>query len=139
MKFRIMDSKFIDKLAFIEIRERKVLVSLSKGKDVWYIPGGKRGVGESDEQALVREVREELSVEIDSQSVKLYGVFTAQAQGKPVGVMVRMSCYTGSYAGMLKASAEIVKYDYFSYFQRELCSEVDKLIFKDLEKKGLID
>lgn len=134
-----MIDQYIDKLAFIEIRGRKILVTLSKGKDIWYIPGGKREAGESDVQALEREVKEELSVVIDMQSVKPYGVFTAQAHGKPVGVMVRMSCYTGSYIGHLKAGAEIEKYDYFSYSQMGLCSEVDKLIFEDLKQKGLID
>ncbi len=35
----------IDKLAFIFINNRKVLSTLSKGKDTFYIPGGKREEG----------------------------------------------------------------------------------------------
>ena len=53
---------YIDKLAFIEIRERKLLMVRSKGKDVWYTVGGKREAGENDEQALIREVNEEIGV-----------------------------------------------------------------------------
>jgi 8-oxo-dGTP pyrophosphatase MutT (NUDIX family) len=34
----------------------------SKGKTKYYIPGGKRENGESDEQTLIREIAEELSV-----------------------------------------------------------------------------
>ncbi len=60
----------IDKLAFIEIKNRKLLVTLSKEKDTWYIPGGKREVGESDIQTLTREIQEELSVNITSETME---------------------------------------------------------------------
>lgn len=36
-----MTNTYIDKLAFIDVKDHHVLVTLSKGKDVWYIPGGK--------------------------------------------------------------------------------------------------
>lgn len=77
-----MDKTYIDKLAYIEIKERKLLVTLSKGKDVWYIPGGKREGKETDLQALVREVREELAIDLIAGTVKMYGIFEAQAHGK---------------------------------------------------------
>ncbi len=77
-----MTDKYIDKLAFIYIKDRKVLSTLSAGKDTWYIPGGKREEGESDLQALVREVKEELTVDILENTVKPYGVFQAQSHGK---------------------------------------------------------
>ena len=35
-------NNYIDKLAFIQIKDRKVLETLSRGKDKWYTPGGKR-------------------------------------------------------------------------------------------------
>jgi 8-oxo-dGTP pyrophosphatase MutT (NUDIX family) len=133
-----MTKIYIDKLAFIEIQDRKVLVTLSKGKDVWYVPGGKREEGESDEQALEREVEEELKVDIDPRSIKYYGVFEAPAHGKPAGTYVRMTCYTADYSGDVEPSSEIEKVDFFAYDQRHLTSEVDHLIFDDLEEKGLI-
>ncbi len=37
-----MNQTNIDKLAYIYIRDQKIIVSLSKGKDTWYVPGGKR-------------------------------------------------------------------------------------------------
>jgi 8-oxo-dGTP pyrophosphatase MutT (NUDIX family) len=40
--------------------KREILSTKSKGK--YYIPGGKRENGESDEQTLIREIAEELSV-----------------------------------------------------------------------------
>lgn len=134
-----MDKTYIDKLAFIEIKNRKILVTLSKGKDTWYIPGGKREQKESDLQALTREVKEELLVNIVPESVKAYGVFEAQAHGKTEGTVVRMTCYTASYNGVLIPNSEIEKLDYFTYSQKSLCSPVDNLIFDDLKAKDLID
>lgn len=134
-----MDKAFIDKLAFIEIKNRKLLVTLSKGKDSWYIPGGKRDGQETDLQALIREVKEELTVDIIPESIKLYGVFEAQAHGKPEGTVVRMTCYTASYNGKPTPAAEIDKLDYFEYSKKSMCSPVDNLIFNSLKLKGLID
>ena len=134
-----MNTFYIDKLAFIEINNEKLLVTLSKGKDVWYIPGGKREIGETDLQALKREIKEELAVELIANTVVFYGVFEAQAHGKSEGTLVRMTCYTGSYNGTLSPAAEIEKMDYFSYSKKGLCSPVDNLIFDDLKIKKIID
>ena len=76
---------FIDKLALILIRNRKQLVARSKGKQIYFTPGGKREAGETDIQALVRECKEELTVDLIPRTIQSYGVFQAQAYGKPVG------------------------------------------------------
>lgn len=133
-----MNKSFIDKLAFIFIKGKKVLVTLSHGKDKWYIPGGKREKGESDEQALIREVKEELSVDLLPETIHHYGVFEAQAHGKPEGTIVRMTCYTGSFKGNLRPSREIEKMEFFTYSQKDLTSLVDHLIIDDLHKKSLL-
>lgn len=92
-----MDKTYIDKLAFIDIKDKKVLETLSRGKDTWCIPGDKREAGETDIQALTREVKEELLVDLVPETIKLYGTFETQAHGKPEGTMVRMTCYTAEY------------------------------------------
>src|SRR5688572_23149165 len=120
-----MKTTFIDKLAYLYIKDRKMLVTKSKGKDVWYIPGGKREMGESDEQALVREVKEELTVELKPVTISYYGTFEAQAHGKPPGTLVRMTCYTAEFVGDLKPAAEIERLDFFTYDRKLETSPVD--------------
>ncbi|MCC6711267.1 MAG: NUDIX domain-containing protein [Candidatus Pacebacteria bacterium] len=131
--------EFIDKLAFIYIKDKQILMSLSKGNDTYYIPGGKREPGETDLVALAREVKEELTVELISDTVKHYGTFEAQAHGKPIGTMVRMICYQADFTGELKPSSEIQDLAYYTYAQREIVGPVDQLIFDDLKAKDLID
>ena len=133
------DNTFIDKLAFIYTRDKKVLMALSKGKDTYYIPGGKREWKESDNEALIREVKEELTVDIIPDTIKYYGTFTAQAHGKPIGVQVRMTCYMANFSGELNPSSEIKDLAYYTYSQRDIVGPVDKIIFDDLRQKNLID
>jgi 8-oxo-dGTP diphosphatase len=132
------DKMYIDKLAYVYIEDGKLLMSMSKGKDTWYIPGGKRERGETDLETLTREVKEELTVEIVQESAKKYGVFEAQAHGKPKGTMVRMTCYMADFIGVLKASSEIEKIVFMGYNQKDKSSPVDHLIFDDLHQKGLL-
>ncbi len=129
---------YIDKLAYVHLVNHKILVTLSRGKTVWYIPGGKREPQESDRAALIREVKEELAVDLIPESIKPYATFEAQAHGKPDGTIVRMTCYTGEYIGALKASSEIEAIDFFAFDQKALTSTVDHLIFNDLRQKGLL-
>lgn len=129
---------YIDKFAYIDIKDRKVLSTLSKGKDTWYIPDGKRDGNEADHQALIREVKEELSVDLIPDSISHYGTFETQAHGKSEGTIVRMTCYTARFTGNLKASSEVTEYQYVDYAWKSKSSPVDQLIFDDLYAKRLI-
>jgi 8-oxo-dGTP diphosphatase len=130
---------FIDKLAWIEIKNRKVLMTRSKGKDVYYIAGGKRELGETDEQALIREIKEELTVDLMPKTIKFFGKFEAQAHGKPAGTNVLMTCYSADYEGIVSPSSEIEEVIWLTYKDREKTSYVDKIIFDFLKKSDLID
>lgn len=110
----------------------------SAGKDTWYIGGGKREQGENDIDALTREVKEELTVDLLSDTIKYLGTFEAQAHGKPEGTIVQMTCYTGDYAGALAPGAEVEELAWFTYSDRERTAPVDKIIFDWLKERGMI-
>lgn len=130
----------IDKLAWIYIKERKILSTRSRGKNVWYIPGGKREAGESDQTALLREIKEELNVELVPESLKYIGIFHAQAHGKPEGTIVQMTCYSAEFIGEIKSSGEIEEIAWFvSDTDQNLLSPVDRIIFAWFKEKDLID
>ena len=127
---------FIDKVAWVHVEQGRVLSTRSRGKDVYYLPGGKREPGESDETCLRREIREELAVDIKAATMRKLGVFEAQAHGKTPGLAIKMACYDAEYAGELLASAEVEKYVWLSYADRERCAPVDRIIFDWLRERG---
>lgn len=131
--------KIIDKLAWIELKDKYILSTKSFGKDKYYIPGGKREAGESDKQALIREIEEELNVIVDSSTLIYIGTFEAQAHGHAEGIIVKMTCYSGKYSGELKASSEIEEIKWLNYSDKDKVSEVDKIIFESLYKNNLLD
>jgi 8-oxo-dGTP diphosphatase len=134
-----MTMNHIDKLAWIHIQDKQLLGTRSKGIDTYYIPGGKRQAGESDEQALVREIKEELNVSLLPKTLQLFGQFEAQAHGKPEGVMVKMTCYYAQYEGEIEASCEIEEVYWLKHKDREMTSAVDKIILDALKNQALID
>lgn len=132
--------KEIDKIAFLYIKDGKILSTLSKGKDTYYIPGGKREGNESDEETLIRECKEELTIDIKKETIKYYGTFEAQAHGKAEGVLVKMTCYIAEFDGELNPASEIQEMIWLDYTNLNVkISPVDQLIFKDLYEKKLID
>lgn len=128
----------IDKLALIYIENRKILAAKSRGRDTYYIPGGKREPGESDEEALVREISEEISILLNPSLLEFYGEFQAQAHGQPEGVLVRLRCYTTVEKGAVQAAAEIDEVAWLTYADRPKVSLAAQLLFDDLNGKGLI-
>jgi 8-oxo-dGTP diphosphatase len=131
---------YIDKLALVLVQGRRQLVARSKGKSVFFTPGGKREPGEDDHTALCRECREELTVNLERESIKPYGVFEAEAFGKPAGTVVRMTCYTAEYEGTLTPNEEVEELAWIqSDFPDEKLSEAGRMILKDLKEKALVD
>ncbi|GAC1378847.1 MAG: NUDIX domain-containing protein [Hymenobacter sp.] len=128
----------IDKIAWLHLHEGRLLSTRSRGKDRYYLPGGKREAGESDEQTLLREIEEELTVALDPASLEYAGTWEAPAHGHPADVRVRMTCYRARYAGQLRPAAEIAEVVWLTYRHRPEVSAVDQLIFDWLRAQGLL-
>ncbi len=129
----------IDKVAWLRLEGGRILGARSRGKDVFYLPGGKREPGEADVQTLVREIDEELAVTIAADSAAHAGTFEAQAHGHSTGVVVRMTCYTAEYSGTLAASSEIEELAWLTYADRARVAPVDQIIFDQLHGEGRLD
>ncbi|MBF9133571.1 NUDIX domain-containing protein [Plantactinospora sp. S1510] len=126
----------IDKIAWIRLENGRILSSRSHGKDVYFLPGGKREPGETDVDTLVREIEEELSVAIVADSARHLGTFRAQAHGHPAGTIVRMTCYTADYHGELRPSSEVAEIVWLTHADRHRVSPVDQVIFDHLHDAG---
>ena len=77
----IIDMVDIRKAGGILIKDRKFLVVRQKDKDFFIAPGGKLIENETPIEALIRELIEEICVEVQPHDLTEFGVFTAPAAG----------------------------------------------------------
>lgn len=129
------EQRLIDTVAWVLIRDGRILCGRPAGKDEFYIPGGKREGAETDLQTLIREIREELTVDLLPGTVAHAGTYEAPIPG----VLVRMACYTADYTGTIAVSSEIEEIDWFDYSDRPRVPPVDQLLFDDLVAAGLLN
>ena len=130
--------QYIDTIAYVCVRDGKILSTRGKGKDTYMIPGGKRDGNETDEQTLIREVKEETTVDLIFETIRHYGTFEAQAHGRPEGTVVRMACYTADFVGEPKPDSEKEEVVWLGYEGKDKSSPVDGMVFDDLRTKGLL-
>lgn len=142
-----MEDKFLDprliadninKAALVSIRDGKLLVGRSYNKDAFYLPGGKVDAGETVEEALVREIREELASGTAQESVRSYGTFTSQAHGKKAGKNVTMHCFTAILDGEPAPSEEVEELAWVGADEAGRVSSASQLVLEDLARKSLV-
>jgi 8-oxo-dGTP diphosphatase len=128
----------IIKSALIDIEDKGVLMVRSKGKTMFYFPGGKVNSMETIEDALVRECKEELDIDVDKASLQqIGGTFSAIADGSHK--TVECDCFRGRYTGTLKPSSEIEEMRRFSWDEVHLLTPLAVQVFTYLhEVEGVI-
>jgi 8-oxo-dGTP pyrophosphatase MutT (NUDIX family) len=129
----------IDKIAWIHLEQRRLLVARNAGRDRFYLPGGKREPGESDLETLVRELDEELTVAVDPGTAAYVGTFEALADARTDGLVVRLTCYTAAFTGTFAPSREIDEIDWATSADGDRVSAVDRLVIAHLRDGDLID
>jgi len=72
----------IHKAGGILIKDRRLLLERSHGKELFINPGGKLEPGETVKQALVRELKEEFTIDVDESDCEEFGTFYAPAAGQ---------------------------------------------------------
>ncbi|SHG35032.1 ADP-ribose pyrophosphatase YjhB, NUDIX family [Streptoalloteichus hindustanus] len=96
-------------VGLLHVVGRRLLVVRPRGKGAFYLPGGKLEPGEAEPDALRREVREELGVELAPDSVRPARRYLGPAYGEGDGVLVDLSCYTAEVVGEPHPSAEVAE------------------------------
>ncbi|ULQ53636.1 NUDIX hydrolase [Flavihumibacter fluvii] len=127
--------------ALLVVHERKLLLAYSSRKSAWYLPGGKVDAGESAEEALVREIREELNCHLDINNLGWFMEVVAPAFGEPEGYTIQQQCFF--YHGNLdpQASGEISELRFFS--KEAYLKEPQKvvgvlMVLDELKKEGYL-
>ena len=59
--------------ALVCVKENKILLVRVRDNTIWYFPGGKIDAGESADEAVLREVKEELNIILQKQDINYLG------------------------------------------------------------------
>ena len=97
----------IHKAGGILIQNRKFLVGRAKGKNFFISPGGKLKPEETSEEALLRELNEELGIEVALHSLEEFGVFYAPAAEQEDRYLQMDVFLVHSWMGEIRPNSEI--------------------------------
>ena len=131
----------INKSAAIVIKNRRVLYLRKRGFLFYILPGGKIEKGETEQEALEREIMEELQSRI--KIVEKIGVIKGGGFNKSLDKLetIKLSLYKVKLLDKIKLSMEIFDRAYIKHksIHRYLLTPVGIQTLEFLHQKGLID
>lgn len=103
----------------IENKNGEILLQKRADRDKWGIPGGCQELGESFEDTIIREVKEETNLDIKPESLKIIDIVSGMSRKNdyPNGDIVinnTVLYYTNSYSGELKWDYESKDMSFFN-------------------------
>ncbi len=100
-----MNRMRITKIGLIVVRDRRILLVRKRNSEHLILPGGKPNLGESDLACLIREIDEELGVEVDQGSIKPFCTCTGPAASEAAELV--LVTYSGEIIGCSSPQSEI--------------------------------
>ena len=126
----------------IVIKDKQLLLAFSNNKQAFYLPGGKSDPGETTVDTILREVFEELNIQLSPKNLQFYTHITAPAFGEQTGVIMEQDCYISTLQHDPVPSAEIGELRYFNTAAYQLQSHRPPgvvEVMKRLKQDGIID
>ena len=121
------------------IENKKVLMVKEFGQDFYSLPGGGLEEGETKEQALLREIKEEINVEVVD--CKIYKEYNLPARLEKT--MMRFIVYTGKVKGEIQCTSHIEEIKWidsqFASKNLKIGNITSMKLFPELKKEDLID
>jgi 8-oxo-dGTP pyrophosphatase MutT (NUDIX family) len=116
----------------------------SRGRDVLYLPGGKREPGETAVDAAVREAHEETGLRLTLGDLVPFGTVTEPAHDQAPGTMVAMDLFLvrpggASASATPVASAEVDEVEWVGSADAGRCPPAGVETLRLLVAAGLVD
>lgn len=105
-------------VAIIENEKGEILLQKRSDNDLWGIPGGCQELGESFEETIIREIKEETNLDIEAKDLKLIDIVSGKSRMRkyPNGDVVINNTplyYINKYSGKLKCDEESKEMKFF--------------------------
>jgi len=97
----------IYKAGAILIQDRKLFLARTRGRDFFASPGGKIDDDETYEEALIRELKEELDISVTADDFEKFGTYTDFVINDKSKKIQQAVFLVKSWQGELKPSGEI--------------------------------
>lgn len=136
-----LKTKKLPTAGLLALQNRKLLLAFSKNKKAWYLPGGKIDNDETSEQALIREIQEELNVPLLPEKLQFYYHISAPAYGEYPVVQMEQDCFLYPLQEAIHPNNEIAAVRYFSleeYQQEAVQVEGVIIAFRKLITDGYL-
>ena len=106
--------------ALVCVQERKVLLVRVRDNTIWYFPGGKIDAGESADEAVLREVKEELDIELSNADISYLGETVTDNHDRTDTVSIQ--CFAATINQKIEPCAEISEIRWFDLDAQEFMS-----------------
>lgn len=126
-----------DKVGWVHIVDRRLLVGRNRGRSLFYLPGGAREQGESDLQTLAREVAEELGVTIRLESASHVGTYLSPRDGRDGHL--RFITYTALHDGTIAPHSEVEELAWVTAADGHRVTDAERQLMATLAERGLLD
>lgn len=91
----------------------QLLLAYSNNKNAWYLPGGKVDKGETPKEALIREIREELNIDLQPDKIESYKHISAPAYGESPELIMEQDTFRYDLTEKIQPSHEIAAVKFF--------------------------
>lgn len=132
-----LDDLLVSAIALV--RERRVLMVTARGRDVYYMPGGKIDPGETAAEAAAREAFEEVALRLDPAGLEELFEVRTLAHGEPEGRHVRMAVFRATTDASPEPSAEVGAVHWVTTADAHRCPPAGREVLTRLANASLID
>jgi 8-oxo-dGTP pyrophosphatase MutT (NUDIX family) len=128
----------IRKVAWLEVRDRKLLCIRRRGGRQFYLPGGAPEAGEQDIDALQRQIEAQLAVKFVASTLIPVGTISAPSD-EDGAVIVTITAFTGLHEGIPRPHGDITEVRLIGIADAARTSTLTQRFIASLEIDHVID